>query len=505
MSTVDGAAGVLPSQHLIQALADGWIAGEVHEASIQPASVDLRLGEVAYRIRCSFLPDRDRRAQGQGLVIDEFDLRGEGAVLETQAAVPHPAEGAPGPPGHVRARPTPRAPPVGSTCSPGSSPTAARLRRDRRRLQGRLWLEVVPLSFTVRVHEGLSLNQLRLVPVTGPRSPTTSCEARHAEEPPAVPRPTSRWPAEDFRIADGLFLGLDLRGRRRRPGRLPGQPHTAAARHGRIGAYRAGTSGSRSSGRTATASCSRPGPSTCCCPTRPSSIPPDLAAEMTAYDPTAGELRTHYAGFFDPGFGYDPVRLLAGLTGRARGAGPRRAVHDRAPPAGLQAHLRAHARAPRPPLRHRASAPTTRARSRPSASTSSDPPASNASAERAGSPGSTRNNDTEADTRGRALGLLIGNAAITRFATVRDGEAPNRSRTRAGRRRQRRQAAVSGSTALRTTELPKTTTEREIRARVPPTAVGPSPRPRRCLVFGRSLARTDQAGSAPSSTSWSPG
>ena len=35
-------------------------------------------------------------------------------------------------------------------------------------------------------------------------------------------------------------------------------------------------------------------------------IPPTLASEMTAYDPTSGELRTHYAGFFDPGFGYDP-------------------------------------------------------------------------------------------------------------------------------------------------------------------------------------------------------
>jgi dCTP deaminase len=35
------------------------------------------------------------------------------------------------------------------------------------------------------------------------------------------------------------------------------------------------------------------------------SIPPQLASEMTAYDPTSGELRTHYAGFFDPGFGYD--------------------------------------------------------------------------------------------------------------------------------------------------------------------------------------------------------
>ena len=33
-------------------------------------------------------------------------------------------------------------------------------------------------------------------------------------------------------------------------------------------------------------------------------VPPDYAAEMTAYDPTSGELRTHYAGFFDPGFGY---------------------------------------------------------------------------------------------------------------------------------------------------------------------------------------------------------
>jgi dCTP deaminase len=41
-------------------------------------------------------------------------------------------------------------------------------------------------------------------------------------------------------------------------------------------------------------------------------IPPDLASEMTAYDPTSGELRTHYAGFFDPGFGYDPAGQFLG-------------------------------------------------------------------------------------------------------------------------------------------------------------------------------------------------
>ena len=42
------------------------------------------------------------------------------------------------------------------------------------------------------------------------------------------------------------------------------------------------------------------------------SIPPHLAAEMTAYDPTSGELRTHYAGFFDPGFGFDADRRFKG-------------------------------------------------------------------------------------------------------------------------------------------------------------------------------------------------
>src|SRR5205807_7038413 len=42
------------------------------------------------------------------------------------------------------------------------------------------------------------------------------------------------------------------------------------------------------------------------------SIPPSLASEMTAYDPTSGELRTHYAGFFDPGFGFDPSESFGG-------------------------------------------------------------------------------------------------------------------------------------------------------------------------------------------------
>ena len=83
----EGAQGVLPSQALERAVALGMIdAGDfkVPASSIQPASVDLRLGEVAYRIRCSFLPDRRPvELKLKEFVVDELDLRRDGAVLET--------------------------------------------------------------------------------------------------------------------------------------------------------------------------------------------------------------------------------------------------------------------------------------------------------------------------------------------------------------------------------------------------------------------------------------
>ena len=82
-----GGDGVLPSQYLAQAIDAGVISAggfTIPKENIQPASLDLRLGEVAYRIRCSFLPGRhsvERRVKDY--VIDELDLHREGAVLET--------------------------------------------------------------------------------------------------------------------------------------------------------------------------------------------------------------------------------------------------------------------------------------------------------------------------------------------------------------------------------------------------------------------------------------
>ena len=82
----DDARGVLPSQLLAEAITLGHIdAGDykIPTSSIQPASLDLRLGERAYRLRCSFLPDTEPvDLKMKPLIVDELDLRDDGAVLE---------------------------------------------------------------------------------------------------------------------------------------------------------------------------------------------------------------------------------------------------------------------------------------------------------------------------------------------------------------------------------------------------------------------------------------
>ena len=90
-------------------------------------------------------------------------------------------------------------------------------------------------------------------------------------------------------------------------------------------------------------------------------VPPDYAAEMVPFDPLVGEFRVHYAGFFDPGFGY----AGAGGQGQPRGARSalaRSAVHSRARADRRPSRLREDAGAPGHALRLRASARTIRRR-----------------------------------------------------------------------------------------------------------------------------------------------
>ena len=80
------AMGVLPDRELTEIVKAGYITAEggILEDQVQPASLNLRLGKVAYRLRASFLPGRQLVADrlDESLVMHTLDLT-NGAVLET--------------------------------------------------------------------------------------------------------------------------------------------------------------------------------------------------------------------------------------------------------------------------------------------------------------------------------------------------------------------------------------------------------------------------------------
>ncbi len=300
---------------LRQAIGEGVIdAGRftIPASNLQPASLDLRLGEIAHRVRCSFLPGESTvKEKLEHYTFDQLDLRGGGAVLEIGRPYLIELKERLALPPDLRAKANPKS-------STGRVDVFTRVITDRGHrfdeiaagYHGPLWLEVVPLSFAVRVREDLSLNQLRLL--TGRPDMTDEELTEFHATSPLLFRRQEPVPGDELHLADGLFLGLDLRG--------------DDARH--VG-YRA-----REGAPLLDLTARRPVDADAYWePVRSEEgnrlvliprkfyllmsdeavvIPPGVSAEMTAYDPTSGELRTHYAGFFDPGFGYDPAAGLCG-------------------------------------------------------------------------------------------------------------------------------------------------------------------------------------------------
>lgn len=302
------AQGVLPSQSLHRAVELGMIdAGEyrIAKSSIQPASIDLRLGEVAYRIRCSFLPDtRPVEVKLKEFVVDELDLRRDGAVLETNRPYLIPLlEGLDLPP-DLRGKANPKS-------STGRLDVFTRVITDRSfrfdeigaGYRGRLYLEVVPLSFTVRVKQGLALNQLRLSAGIS-RMTDQDIHAVHRSQPVLFRegRPVAE---DDLATSDGLFVGLDLRGDASGRVGYRARDFAPPIEMSRVGGYDWQEYWDPVHREDGDRIVLAPGRFYLLLSEEAIRIPPGYAAEMAAYDPTSGELRTHYAGFFDPGFGFD--------------------------------------------------------------------------------------------------------------------------------------------------------------------------------------------------------
>jgi dCTP deaminase len=305
----DEACGVLPSQGLWRAVLEDWVSSgnfRIAPSSIQPASIDLRLADHAFALRCSFLPNSTSRVMDrvEELALDRIDIR-DGATLERDRPYIIPlVEELQLPPG-VRAKANPKS-------STGRLDVFTRVITDGNSrfdeipagYDGKLYLEVVPRSFAIKVEQLLSLNQMRLV--AGDPRVTDAELPRIHDEFPLLYVDSHALPRADLAIADGLFLSVDLSGS---PDRVVGyrakknsqRLDLSRTRHYRWRDYWEPVF-PEPGGRVvldAEAFYLLLSAEGVC-------VPPDYAAEMLAYDPTAGELRTHYAGFFDPGFGYDP-------------------------------------------------------------------------------------------------------------------------------------------------------------------------------------------------------
>ena len=215
--------------------------------------------------------------------------------------------------------------------------------------RGKLYLEIVPRSFAIQVKTGLALNQLRLF--TGDARLRDDEIAGVHEEFPLLYLDSHALRAWELTVSDGLFLSVDLSGPTDRIVGYRAKRNSLPIDLGRIHGYGWRDFWEPVYPEAGSRIVLEPEIFYLLLSAEGACIPPGYAAEMTAYDPTAGELRTHYAGFFDPGLRLRRARPPPRHAGGARGSGARRLVHGRAPPAHLQARLRADARAARRPLR----------------------------------------------------------------------------------------------------------------------------------------------------------
>lgn len=288
---VHGAAGILPCQELVQMIHSGELRAQesIDDEQIQPASIDLRLGATAYRVRASFLPGKQSTVKKKldHFAMHEMDIS-DGAVLEKGCVYIVPLMEALALPNGVSAAGNPKS-------STGRVDVFTRLITDhgaefdrvRDGYQGPLYAEIAPRTFSILVRKGSRLSQLRV--------------RRGGGVTPEITR------LADDEMGNGHVVSVSVDVRGDADDGLIGYRAKAHAglididqkQHCRISdfwepVYAQGTHGLVLD----------PGEFYILASKEAVSIPPDYAAEMVAYDTLVGEFRVHYAGFFDPGFGH---------------------------------------------------------------------------------------------------------------------------------------------------------------------------------------------------------
>jgi dCTP deaminase len=290
--------GVLPSQKIRALIADGAIRADipVTPAQIQPSSLDLRLGTVAYRVRASFLTGGGRTVDER---LDEFEMHridiSKGAVLEKGCVYVVPLMESLKLPEGVQAvanakSSTGRLDLLTRTITDGG----VEFDRIAPGYDGPLYAEICPRSFSVLVRPGMRLNQIRF----------RNGHAALSDDDLRALHEASPLVSGEALIADGLGFSVDLAPAK---GTLVGyraKPHTGVIDLDLIGHYAPEDYWEpihTSEGRIIL----DPGAFYILVSREAVTIPPECAAEMAPYLAMVGEFRVHYAGFFDPGFGHD--------------------------------------------------------------------------------------------------------------------------------------------------------------------------------------------------------
>jgi dCTP deaminase len=298
--------GILPSQEISSLIARGHIKASpaINPDHIQPASLDLRLGDMAHRVRASFLPGPNSTVEAKikELRMTRVDLTGA-PVFEKDCVYIIPLVEELNLPENISGKANPKS-------TTGRLDIFTRLITDYGTefdrvppgYKGKLYAEVVSRTFTVAIRAGMRLSQLRFVqgtPVAGDRT------IKGLDQEESLVYMDDEDSPVKARLHRGLRITVNLEGAE--PGEIiayKAKRYAPAIELDRIDYYPTEEFWEARHQTTNKNLILEPDDFYILASRERVRVPPEFAAEMVPFDPSDGEFRIHYAGFFDPGFGY---------------------------------------------------------------------------------------------------------------------------------------------------------------------------------------------------------
>ncbi len=303
--------GILPLQELRALVRAGVVeplpgaGGEpIAETQIQPASLDLRLGPIAYRVVASFLPGKSRSVADKIAQYGQYQLDlTKPAVLERDAIYIVPLQESLNLPDSIEGRANPKS-------SAGRLDIFTRLITDNSAAfdaiepgyKGPLFAEISPRTFNIAVRAGTRLSQLRLRRGHAPAAELQEAALKRLQEQMKLVHSDDE--ADIYRGRIGITI--DLRGDAR-DGVIgwKAKRDTAVIDFDKIAHYEPEDFWEPIYARSQHGIVLNRDDFYILSSREPIRVPKTHAAEMVAYDTLTGEFRVHYAGFFDPGFGLE--------------------------------------------------------------------------------------------------------------------------------------------------------------------------------------------------------